>query len=285
MRTGMLAVAVPALLGAAPPKAEQVSQVVVVTDRERIGPGETVRVAVLFTIMPRWHTYWKNPGAGSLAPRTMITAPDGYIVGDAQFTRPRVFDEPLGVVYGYIREAAIFIPVTAPDQLDDGHVELAVRIDWAVCKDVCLIGTAQHVVGVTTSSTAVEGGAELTPKLLRHQHRLPRPLREVATASASFDGSTLRVEGPASGMRMVAFFPDRSPGVSYDDVTATVSDDRFLITVAVDVDPNNAMGEPLLVAGLVALGERLEDPCYDFSLSATDEKQRHIVGSEVVHSK
>ena len=38
--------------------------------------------------------------------------------------------------------------------------------------------------------------------------------------------------------------------------------------VGVDLDPNNALGKPMVIGGLVALGRRPEDPCYDFELSA-----------------
>jgi hypothetical protein len=37
----------------------------------------------------------------------------------------------------------------------------------------------------------------------------------------------------------------------------------------VELRPGNALGKPMTVGGLVTLGDRPDDPCYDFLLPAT----------------
>ena len=56
--------------------------------------------------------------------------------------------------------------------------------------------------------------------------------------------------------------------MTYDKPKIDVRADRFVVRVSVNLDPDNALGEPMVVGGLVALGRNLDDPCYDFQLPA-----------------
>jgi hypothetical protein len=51
----------------------------------------------------------------------------------------------------------------------------------------------------------------------------------------------------------------------------------LLMTVPVTVEPQNSLGEPLRVAGLIGLGTELTDPSYEFEIPVTQE---HVSGSE-----
>jgi thiol:disulfide interchange protein DsbD len=242
----------------------------VIADREVVGPGETFRLAVVFDLAPKWHVYWKDPGAGGLPPRVRVTAPDGYRVGEPQFTRPRVFPTPIGDEFGYYDEAVVFVPVRAPESLDEGSLHIEVAVDWAVCKEVCLLGRASRDVAMETAGRRPAQRAAPPEVIRRHEKRLPRPLGDLEGATLAFDGAVLRIDGPASGTRRVTFFPERVPGVVYRDVRATVSGDRFRVTANVELNPGNALGRTPAIAGLVALGERPDDPCYDFTLTYED---------------
>jgi hypothetical protein len=109
---------------------------------------------------------------------------------------------------------------------------------------------------------------EADPVVRRYRNRLPKALERAPGAAVSFDGGVLTVTGPAGGSRTATFFPDERPGVTYGKAEVAVRDDRFTVTVRVDVNRGNARGDPVLIAGLVALGERPEGPCYDFQLPA-----------------
>jgi hypothetical protein len=56
--------------------------------------------------------------------------------------------------------------------------------------------------------------------------------------------------------------------VTYREPQVDVQGDRFQVRVRVDLDPNNALGEPMTMGGLVALGQSPDDPCYDFLVPA-----------------
>jgi thiol:disulfide interchange protein DsbD len=234
-------------------------------DVPRIGPGQTFRLAVIFDIEPKWHMYWKNPGEGSAPPRIAVEAPRGFRVGEPLWTRPAAFRTPLGVEYGYEKQAVLFVPVEAPAQLSVGRAVLNADIRWSVCKDVCILGSARRSVVVETAREAPPPG-RIDPVVREHEKRLPKALAATPGASVAFDGTTLTVTGAAQSENTVAFFPGYCPGVTYHEAESAIEDGRFRVVVKVDVNPKNALGEPIVLSGLVVLGEKADDPCYDFEL-------------------
>ena len=135
------------------------------------------------------------------------------------------------------------------------------------------MGSARRVVAAATSSRAVATAPADGPAgpLAASWKRLPAALSEVTAAGGSFDGTTLSLTGPAGGMTSAAFFPVDAPGITYGAADVTIAQSRFRVTVPVELKPGNAGGEPMALAGLVTLGEKLDDPCYDFLIPLTAE--------------
>ncbi len=79
------------------------------------------------------------------------------------------------------------------------------------------------------------------------------------------------MSGPAGDHAKATFFPAEMPGVTFGDATVAVDGGRFTVEVAVEIKPGNSLGKPMSVRGLVALGEKGDDPCYDFALPLTAE--------------
>jgi thiol:disulfide interchange protein DsbD len=235
-------------------------------DVSRVGPGQTFHVVVVFDLEPKWHIYWKNPGEGALAPRVIVEAPPGFAVGATRWPRPRALKTALGPEYCYFDEVALFVPVTAPGWLDSDRVTLTVKVDWAVCRDVCRLGSARHDLVVETVARASDSKANPDPVLARYRKRMPRAVSDVKGGSVSFDGRELTVTGPAHGAEAATFFPGSCPGVTYGAAGVHVADDRFVVSARVDVKAANTQG-PMVIDGLVAVGDRPDGPCYDFELT------------------
>jgi thiol:disulfide interchange protein DsbD len=258
----------PAVPDAAAANLENLVRIRAVPDVVRVAPGEAFCVAVVFEIEPKWHIYWKNPGAGAMAPRVTLEAPPGFEVGQPLWPRPSVVDSPLGPEYSYFEEVALFIPVTAPDRLVDGSVTLRADVDWAVCSNVCRLGSARQDIVVATTGRPHQAPTPPVdePAIERYRRRLPRELQWPAVAESGPDGTTVTVRGEAKGLTEITFLPDDCPGVVYGEWAGIVQDDRFELRIPVEIQPNNALGERMAVRGLVALGRGLDDPCYDFEL-------------------
>jgi thiol:disulfide interchange protein DsbD len=237
-----------------------------ICDADSIGPHQTFHLAVRFDIRKKWHLYWKNPGEGALPPDIELTVPDGYTVGEILWPRPTAVTTSIGPEYCYFDTAVLFIPITAPASLPAGTATLRADVRWAACRKVCVLGRAQPEVTVNTSSRPVKSceGPDLT--LAAFRKRLPNPMVDLAGAAISFEANTLTLSGPAGGMTSAAFFPVDRPGITYETAAVKVENDRFRVVTRVGLTPHNAGGEPMVLAGLVTLGEKADDPSYDFEL-------------------
>lgn len=265
--TRSICIAAPAFaaLGAGPPSAGDGGLVSVrlLSEASRIGPGQKFHLAVVFTIQPKWHIYWKDPGEGTLAPRVNVKAPPGFEVGAPLWPRPVTLRGPIGPEYCYLDQAVLFVPLTAPAALGDGTAELEAEVNWAVCKEICRLGSARPTIQIETSVAAAPAGKD--PLFQTWWRRLPVALAKLPGATLSFDGRTLLLEGPAAGRTTAALLPAVSPGLTLAQPKASVRGDRFRLSVRVEVEPQNATG-PMGLRGLVTLGESPDDPCYDFEL-------------------
>ena len=262
-------------LGAGRKTAEELVTVRTVADVVSIAPGQTFHLAVIFDIEPQWHMYWKNPGEGAPPPALTIEVPKGFEVGEVRWPRPIAVQSPIGPTYVYENQAALFVPITAPDDLMDGTATIRTDIRWAVCKAVCLLGRGRWSVDVRT----VSGGSQTDPVpvpapdpvLTRLKKRLPAPLAKAAGGSAEFDGTMLTITGPATGRAVLTFFPGATPGVSYGDPTVTIEADRFRVEVAVRINRRNTLGKRVVLSGLIALGPVDDDPSYDFEVELPND--------------
>ncbi len=196
--------------------------------------------------------------------------------GQSAVAAPRRHFDVDRTEYGYFDAFVLFVPITAPAMLTDGTVTLHADIQWTVCREVCRMGSARRGVTARTSSragaAARAGGPDGPLAALRT--RLPRALSELTAAGLSFDGTTLSLTGPAGGMTSAAFFPVDAPGITYGTADVTVRQNRFRVTVPVELKRPNAGGDPMALEGLVTLGEKPDDPCYDFVIPLTVEPSR-----------
>ncbi len=272
--------------GAGRKTAEELVAVRTVADVSSIAPGETFHLAVIFDIEPQWHMYWKNPGEGAPPPNLAIEVPKGFEVGEVRWPRPIVVESPIGPTYVYENQAALFVPITAPDDLGDGSVTIRTDIRWAVCKSVCLLGRGRWSVDVRTISADSQADSVPDsvpdPVLTRLKKRLPAPLAKAAGGSAEFDGTMLTITGPAMGREALTFFPGATPGVSYGDPHVTIEADSFRVEIAVQINRRNTLGKRVVLSGLVALGPEDDDPSYDFEFDLSNDDRppsRSIGGS------
>ncbi len=260
--------------GAGRKTAEELVAVRTVVDVATIARGQTFHLAVIFDIEPQWHMYWKNPGEGAPPPALTIEVPKGFEVGDVRWPRPIVVQSPIGPTYVYENQAALFVPITAPDDLMDGSVTIQTEIRWAVCKAVCLLGRGRWSVDVRTIGAGSQADpvpvSAADPVLAKLKKRLPEPLAKAAGGSADFDGTMLTITGPAMGRAVLTFFPGAAPGVSYGDPHVTIEADRFRVEVAVQINRRNTLGKRVVLSGLVALGPEGDDPSYDFKVDLSN---------------
>jgi len=253
--------------GSSQKTAEQLVSLELCADTDRVVAGQTFYLAFLFDIDPKWHIYWESPGATGTPTFVEVSAPDGFETGPTLFTRPQRFGSPdsfEGVTIGYADHAALLVPVTAPSDLEPG-VELTFTADvmWLVCQKVCLMGQATPSITLTTGEAS---GADIDDVVHRAIARLPRDLADVDGATIEFDGTRLTVSTPAREFENATLFPLERPGVTFGEPEVSVAGGVATVTVVVEIARQNALGEPIVLAGVLGLGSDPDDPCYSFAL-------------------
>jgi thiol:disulfide interchange protein len=119
-----------------------------------IAPGGTVQVGLVLTLEEHWHVYWINAGDSGEPPKITWTLPDGITAGPMQFPIPSRL--PLGPLmdFGYEDEVAFPVQLTAASSLKPGPIHLDAKVDWLVCREVCIPGKAHLGLDLTVSPDA-----------------------------------------------------------------------------------------------------------------------------------
>ncbi|MCZ6835383.1 MAG: protein-disulfide reductase DsbD family protein [Planctomycetota bacterium] len=255
-----------------PPSSQQESasdlvSVSVTSDLKQIAPGQPFQLAFVFSIKPGWHIYWTNPGASGAPTSIKVSAPEGFAMGDLQFTRPITighWDEPDGLTYGYEDKVVLFVPVVAPESLKDGEVTFEAHLTYLVCKNYCLFGDERLSITIPTTKHPSTHESQVDPKLLAAMKRLPKPLLEQEGAKVEFRQGQLIISMQAGHADVATFFPIERPGITFGKPFIHFENDRLHVQVDVEVKPQNAIDGNLAISGVLGLGESRDDPSYAF---------------------
>jgi len=119
-------------------------QVRLVSEMDGLEPGEVQYVGILLEMDPHWHTYWDFPGDSGLETTISWDLPEGFEAGDIQWPAPEWIEFGGLISYAYEGEALLMVPLKVPADLEPGsQVRLAARVDWLMCKESCIPGSAQ----------------------------------------------------------------------------------------------------------------------------------------------
>lgn len=140
-----------------------------------IAPGGTLDVGLVITLEEKWHVYWINAGDSGEAPRITWTLPRGITAGKMQFPIPSRL--PLGPLmdFGYEDEVAFPVKLTADKSLKSGPIHLDAKVDWLVCREVCIPGKAHLGLNLTVDPKATSP-AQPVGALGEALGLLPKPL-------------------------------------------------------------------------------------------------------------
>ena len=179
-----------------------------ISEAEAIAPASVFYVALRLTTKDGWHTYWVNPGDSGMATSIDWKLPEGFKAGQISWPVPeRLTTGPL-TSYGYEKEAYLLIPITPPGKLPEKEYTLNAKVDWLVCKDVCIPESAEMSLTLASATTAKPSShTELFTGLA---DALPKPSPNVATYAADKENVTITfglegIVGPA--IQKAEFFP------------------------------------------------------------------------------
>ena len=205
---------------------------------ETARPGDTVLAAVQLRMDPRWHTYWRNPGAG-MATKIEWQLPPGVTASAVQWPAPvKLPDEDL-TTYIYTNEAVLLVPLKLAADLRPGPLELKADVSWLECDVQCAPGSAnvQATLNIGTETKPSKDAAVVQT----WQANLPKNgdgLSAHAWWEKPTNGNTrsliLEWNSPAAAAE-ADFFPDASEDFEVQPATERVPADSGKIRLHKEV--------------------------------------------------
>jgi len=122
----------------------------------QIERGESGAAALYFKLEVGWHIYWKNAGDSGEPPHVKWTLPKGITAGPLQFPAPKRL--PLGPLmdFGFENEVLFPFPLKADGNAELGTAILHAKVDWLVCREVCIPGKAELEVSRPVANTSLQ---------------------------------------------------------------------------------------------------------------------------------
>lgn len=120
-----------------------------------VGGGERLLLGVRIEPQPGWKTYWRAPGESGLPPVFLFRAHENAALPEIKWPAPKRQNLQGQESYGYDG------PVTFPffvQPLDTAKpVNLALRVDYAVCRDICVPEQAELTLHLPPGPTKASG--------------------------------------------------------------------------------------------------------------------------------
>jgi len=211
-------------------------EVELVSETSNVVPGETLWLAIRLDPIEHWHTYWKfggDSGEATEANEWQLSA--GASVGDIVWPIPEWTPFPGSdlVTFTYEREVFLPIPVIVPADYSASNFEIHTNVDYQVCYEICIPGSAEFDLSLPVGSTAQidekwqQGFADsraMTP-VLADQHNLKANFN-------TFDGKfNVMVEAEESlfdDVDEIWFFPEQRRIMKYAPVRKVMKDGNRL---------------------------------------------------------
>lgn len=126
-----------------------------VSDHQDLRPGQNFKLALHFIPDPHWHTYWQNPGDSGLATSITWTLPDGVAAGPIQWPAPMAISVPPLVNYGFEGPTILVSELSLPADFRGSELQIHAKVDWLVCKEICIPTDASFTLNLAVTQTAV----------------------------------------------------------------------------------------------------------------------------------
>jgi thiol:disulfide interchange protein DsbD len=248
--------AVPLLAMAAPVAVVSTPQVraeLVAHAPEGVVAGKPAWLGLKIDHQPHWHTYWKNPGDSGLPTTLQWTLPAGVTAGDIQWPTPGRL--PIGPLmnFGYEGTLLLPVPLIVPAGFKGDTLNVTLRADWLVCKDVCIPEGGDFTLELPVHQATAGHGALFDTTRAAVPQQVPG-----AQATAAVDGGQLvvTVSGIPSAWqgRELGFLPETGGVINNAaKLQATWQADTW--TARVPLDPQRTESPKTLPAVLISAGE------------------------------
>jgi thiol:disulfide interchange protein len=217
-----------------------------------VGPGKPLWLGLKIEHQPHWHTYWKNPGDSGLPTTLQWTLPSGVQAADITWPTPKRL--PIGPLMNYGYENMLLLPVavTVPTGFNASTLDIQLRADWLVCKEVCIPEGGDFLLKLPAQAATAAHGALFEAT----QRAVPTALPQAQASADVRDGAlVLRMTGLPEAWqgKALAFFPETA-GVINNAARVPGQWQGGQWTASIPLDPQRSESPQTIPAVLVADG-------------------------------
>jgi len=166
---------------------------------------------------PGWKTYWRTPGDG-IAAEFDWTGSKNLAAARVLWPAPRHFRDAAGQYNGY--SDRVILPVAIVPARPDKPVMVDLRLDYAVCKDVCIPVSKQ--LSLRLSAAASDHRADVLAAVAATPVRADADGR---CGSLRFTDIRARLDGASPRLEVAIAHP---PGAAPEDLFAEAASGQFI---------------------------------------------------------
>ncbi len=221
-------------------------------------PGSTVYLAVRESIVPHWHTYWRNAGDSGEPTSIAWTLPKGWKAGEIVWPAPH---ERLrtGPLVNYVFNGVVYlpVPVEVPADAQPGSTApIRAKVDYLVCADVCVPESAELQLNLPIAAATPVPDPRHGRAVTETLAAAPKAAGLKAVFAKSGEGLRLAVTGPelkGADVGQAWFYP-------YDGTALDHAKPQLVergpegLTLTLPTGYAFARGAPAKLDGVLALG-------------------------------
>lgn len=236
-------------------RTEQVT-VRLIAERTQVEAGSEVLIGLEQKIIPRWHTYWQNPGDSGTATRIDWQLPAGASAGPIQWPIPSRHKQGSLTNYGYSDHVILLSAIRIPPGLKPGsEFPVVARANWLVCEEICIPQQAE--LSLTLKIAAQAGPANAAIRSARAA--LPETSPWPASVSHVGERISLRIASPelaAARLQEIWFYPLKWGMLAHGAPQAASREGDELV---LELQPGEAPAPGEVLEGLLAVSEKTGD--------------------------
>ena len=227
------------------------ARVALLSDADRLAPGQAFQLGLWFRLAPGWHIYWRNPGDAGAPPGMRLDLPPGATAGPIAWPAPRPVREGPLTAYAYTGSVLLARTVRLPAGPAAGAtVPILARAHWLVCKDICVPEQARFRLDLPLGTPQPAAQA---PLFATAAQDVPRPSPWDATVAPD---ARLWLHGPGFDPAAVArarFIPDRGGAIDNDAAQPLA---RTPHGIVLRLTPGTGFSPTAALTGVVELADR-----------------------------
>ncbi len=141
-----------------------------------IAPGGRLEVGLVLTLEAGWHVFWNNAGDSGEPPKIVWTLPKGVTAGPMRFPIPKRLPQGELMDFGYEDSVGFPVEIAAAKGVAPGPIHLDAKVDWLVCREVCVPGRAHLGIDLEVRSNVPAPSGTPVGALGQALGLLPDPL-------------------------------------------------------------------------------------------------------------